>query len=147
MSILDRFRTAKTRNKRTKEEIQHFNVLTSNQKKIIDSYKARALASEMESKILRSTLFSLDNMSAELGIDAFENQNQSSIMSNGQFNFSDLIIKVLGGIDKSQVPGGKTTLSGISDFVSSQSQEINSLASHQIQNIVKSQKDKQVITQ
>lgn len=147
MSLLDRFRTPKTRNKRTKEEIQHLNVLTTNQKKIIDSYKARALASEMESKILRSTLFSLDDMNAELGIDAFENQNQSSIMSNGQFNFSDLIIKVLGGIDKSHVPGGKTTLSGISDFVQSQSQEINSLASHQIQNIVKSQKDKQVITQ
>lgn len=147
MSILDRFRAPKTRFKRTKEEIQHLNVLTTNQKKIIDSYKARALASEMESKILRSTLFSLDDMSAELGIDAFENQNQSSIMSNGQFNFSDLIIKVLGGIDKNQVPGGKTTLSGISDFVSSQSQEINSLASHQIQNIVKSQKDKQVIPQ
>ena len=134
MSILDRFRAKKGHYKRTKEEIQHLNVLTDNQKKIIESYKARSLASEMESKVLRSTLFSLDEMNADLGIDAFD--NAPSVISNGQFNFSDLIIKVLKGLKHDSIPGGKTTLGAASDFISSQSNEINALAGHQLKNMM-----------
>ena len=145
MSILNIFKASKTRHKRTKEEIQHLNILTSNQKKIIESYKFRALAAESESKALRKTLFDLDDMQRDLGIDAFE-QNDSPIISNGAFNFSDLIIKVLKGLKHDSIPGGKTTLGAAQDFISSQSNEINALASHQIQNIVKNQTENQVIS-
>ena len=134
MSIFDMFRTKKGHYKRTKEEIQHLNVLTDNQKKIIESYKARSLASEMESKVLRSTLFSLDEMNADLGIDVFD--NAPSVISNGQFNFSDLIIKVLKGLKHDSIPGGKTTLGAASDFIASQSNEINALAGHQLKNMM-----------
>ena len=144
MSILNIFKASKTHYKRTKEEIQHFKILTDNQKKIIESYKFRALAAESESKALRKTLFDLDDMQRDLGIDAFE-QNDSPIISNGAFNFSDLIIKVLKGLKHDSVPGGKTTLGAAQDFISSQSNEINALASHQIQNIVKNQTENQVI--
>ena len=144
MSILNIFRASKTHYKRTKEEIQHFKILTDNQKKIIESYKFRALAAESESKALRKTLFDLDDMQRDLGIDAFE-QNDSPIISNGAFNFSDLIIKVLKGLKHDSIPGGKTTLGAAQDFISSQSNEINALASHQIQNIVKNQTENQVI--
>jgi len=144
MSILNIFRASKTHYKRTKEEIQHFKILTDNQKKIIESYKFRALAAESESKALRKTLFDLDDMQRDLGIDAFD-QNDSPIISNGTFNFSDLIIKVLKGLKHDSVPGGKTTLGAAQDFISSQSNEINALASHQIQNIVKNQTENQVI--
>ena len=136
MSIFDMFRTKKGHYKRTKEEIQHLNVLTDNQKKIIESYKARSLASEMESKVLRSTLFSLDEMSADLGIDAFENNNTSSIISNGQFNFSDFMIQILKGLKHDQIPGGRSTLGAAQDFISSQSNEINALAGHQLKNMM-----------
>jgi len=144
MSILNIFKASKTHYKRTKEEIQHFKILTDNQKKIIESYKFRALAAESESKALRKTLFDLDDMQRDLGIDAFD-QNDSPIISNGTFNFSDLIIKVLKGLKHDSVPGGKTTLGAAQDFISSQSNEINALASHQIQNIVKNQTENQVI--
>jgi hypothetical protein len=144
MSILNIFKASKTHYKRTKEEIQHFKILTDNQKKIIESYKFRALAAESESKALRKTLFDLDDMQRDLGIDAFE-QNDSPIISNGAFNFSDLIIKVLKGLKHDSIPGGKTTLGAAQDFISSQSNEINALASHQIQNIVKNQTENQVI--
>ena len=144
MSILNIFKASKTHYKRTKEEIQHFKILTDNQKKIIESYKFRALAAESESKALRKTLFDLDDMQRDLGIDAFE-QNDSPIISNGTFNFSDLIIKVLKGLKHDSVPGGKTTLGAAQDFISSQSNEINALASHQIQNLVKNQTENQVI--
>ena len=145
MSILNIFKASKTHYKRTKEEIQHFKILTDNQKKIIESYKFRALAAESESKALRKTLFDLDDMQRDLGIDAFE-QNDSPIISNGAFNFSDLIIKVLKGLKHDSIPGGKTTLGAAQDFISSQSNEINALASHQIQNIVKNQTENQVIS-
>ena len=145
MSILNIFKASKTHYKRTKEEIQHFKILTDNQKKIIESYKFRALAAESESKALRKTLFDLDDMQRDLGIDAFD-QNDSPIISNGTFNFSDLIIKVLKGLKHDSVPGGKTTLGAAQDFISSQSNEINALASHQIQNIVKNQTENQVIS-
>ena len=144
MSILNIFKASKTHYKRTKEEIQHFKILTDNQMKIIESYKFRALAAESESKALRKTLFDLDDMQRDLGIDAFE-QNDSPIISNGAFNFSDLIIKVLKGLKHDSIPGGKTTLGAAQDFISSQSNEINALASHQIQNIVKNQTENQVI--
>ena len=144
MSILNIFKASKTHYKRTKEEIQHFKILTDNQKKIIESYKFRALAAESESKALRKTLFDLDDMQRDLGIDAFD-QNESPIISNGAFNFSDLIIKVLKGLKHDSIPGGKTTLGAAQDFISSQSNEINALASHQIQNIVKNQTENQVI--
>ena len=144
MSILNIFKASKTHYKRTKEEIQHFKILTDNQKKIIESYKFRALAAESESKALRKTLFDLDDMQRDLGIDAFD-QNDSPIISNGAFNFSDLIIKVLKGLKHDSIPGGKTTLGAAQDFISSQSNEINALASHQIQNIVKNQTENQVI--
>ena len=144
MSILNIFKASKTHYKRTKEEIQHSKILTDNQKKIIESYKFRALAAESESKALRKTLFDLDDMQRDLGIDAFD-QNDSPIISNGTFNFSDLIIKVLKGLKHDSVPGGKTTLGAAQDFISSQSNEINALASHQIQNIVKNQTENQVI--
>ena len=144
MSILNIFKASKTHYKRTKEEIQHFKILTDNQKKIIESYKFRALAAESESKALRKTLFDLDDMQRDLGIDAFE-QNDSPIISNGAFNFSDLIIKVLKGLKHDSIPGGKTTLGAAQEFISSQSNEINALASHQIQNLVKNQTENQVI--
>jgi len=145
MSILDRFRGTKTHYKRTREEIQHFKILTDNQKKIIESYKFRALAAESESKALRKTLFDLDDMQRDLGIDAFE-QNDSPIISNGSFNFSDLLVKVLKGLKPDTIPGGKNTLAAAADLIASQSNEINALASHQIQNVIKSQTDKQVIS-
>jgi len=134
MSILDRFRTKKAHYKRTSEEIKQFNVLNNNQLKIIESYRMRCLAAEQESKALRSTLFSLDDMQSELGIDAFD--NAPSVISNGQFNFSDLIIKVLKGLKHDSIPGGKTTLGAASDFISSQSNEINALAGHQLKNMM-----------
>ena len=134
MSILDRLRTKKGHYKRTSEEIKQFKVLNNNQLKIIESYRMRCLAAEQESKALRSTLFSLDDMQSELGIDAFD--NAPSVISNGQFNFSDLIIKVLKGLKHDSIPGGKTSISAISDFVGSQSNEINSLAGHQIKNMM-----------
>jgi hypothetical protein len=144
MSILNIFKASKTHYKRTKEEIQHFKILTDNQKKIIESYKFRALAAESESKALRKTLFDLDDMQRDLGIDAFE-QNDSPIISNGAFNFSDLLVKVLKGLKPDSIPGGKNTLAAASDLIASQSNEINALASHQIQNLVKNQTENQVI--
>ena len=144
MSILDRFGTKKAHYKRTSEEIKQFNVLNNNQLKIIESYRMRCLAAEQESKALRSTLFNLDEMQSELGIDAFEN-NSPSVISNGQFNFSDLLVKVLKGLKHDSIPGGKNTLAAASDLIASQSNEINALASHQIQNIVKNQTDNQMI--
>jgi len=136
MSILDMFRAKKGHYKRTSEEIKQFKVLNINQLKIIESYRMRCLAAEQESKALRSALFNLDDMQSELGIDAFENNNTSSIISNGQFNFSDLIIKVLKGLKHDSIPGGKTTLGAASDFISSQSNEINALAGHQLKNMM-----------
>jgi len=144
MSILNIFRASKTHYKRTKEEIQHFKILTDNQKKIIESYKFRAMAAESESKALRKSLFDLDDLQRDLGIDAFE-QNDSPIISNGAFNFSDLLVKVLKGLKPDSIPGGKNTLAAASDLIASQSMEINALASHQIQNIVKNQTENQVI--
>jgi len=144
MSILNIFRASKTHYKRTKEEIQHFKILTDNQKKIIESYKFRAMAAESESKALRKSLFDLDDLQRDLGIDAFD-QNDSPIISNGAFNFSDLLVKVLKGLKPDSIPGGKNTLAAASDLIASQSMEINALASNQIQNIVKNQTDNQVI--
>jgi hypothetical protein len=135
MSILDRFRAKKGHYKRTSEEIKQFKVLNINQLKIIESYRMRCLAAEQESKALRSTLFNLDDMQSELGIDVFDN-NAPSIISNGQFNFSDLIIKVLKGLKHDSIPGGKTTLGAASDFIASQSNEINALAGHQLKNMM-----------
>ena len=143
MSILDRFRTKKAHYKRTSEEIKQFNVLNNNQLKIIESYRMRCLAAEQESKCLRSTLFSLDDMQSELGIDAFD--NAPSVISNGQFNFSDLIIKVLKGLKHDSIPGGKTTLGAASDFISSQSNEINALAGHQLKNMMPKLDNEKVI--
>ena len=145
MSILNIFKASKTHYKRTKEEIQHFKILTDNQKKIIESYKFRALAAESESKALRKTLFDLDDMQRDLGIDAFDQENNSPIISNGAFNFSDLLVKVLKGLKPDSIPGGRNTLAAASDLIASQSNEINALASHQIQNIVKNQTENQVI--
>ena len=144
MSILNIFRASKTHYKRTKEEIQHFKILTDNQKKIIESYKFRAMAAESESKALRKSLFDLDDLQRDLGIDAFD-QNDSPIISNGAFNFSDLLVKVLKGLKPDSIPGGKNTLAAASDLIASQSMEINALASNQIQNIVKNQTENQVI--
>ena len=144
MSIFDRFRATKRRGKGKRLEITYLNILTDNQKKIIESYKFRAMAAESESKALRKTLFDLDDMQRDLGIDAFD-QNDSPIISNGAFNFSDLIIKVLKGLKHDSIPGGKTTLGAAQEFISSQSNEINALASHQIQNLVKNQTENQVI--
>ena len=144
MSILNIFKASKTHYKRTKEEIQHFKILTDNQKKIIESYKFRAMAAESESKALRKSLFDLDDLQRDLGIDAFE-QNDSPIISNGAFNFSDLLVKVLKGLKPDSIPGGRNTLAAASDLIASQSMEINALASHQIQNIVKNQTENQVI--
>ena len=144
MSILNIFKASKTHYKRTKEEIQHFKILTDNQKKIIESYKFRAMAAESESKALRKSLFDLDDLQRDLGIDAFD-QNDSPIISNGSFNFSDLLVKVLKGLKPDNIPGGKNTLAAASDLIASQSMEINALASNQIQNLVKNQTENQVI--
>lgn len=144
MSILDRFRAKKGHYKRTSEEIKQFKVLNINQLKIIESYRMRCLAAEQESKALRSTLFNLDDMSSELGIDAFEN-NAPSVISNGQFNFSDLIVKVLKGLNHDTIIGGKNTISAASDFVASQSNEINALASHQLKGMLPKLDNEKVI--
>jgi hypothetical protein len=145
MSILDRFRAKKGHYKRTSEEIKQFKVLNTNQLKIIESYRMRCLASEQESKALRATLFNLDDMQSELGIDAFENNNTSSVISNGQFNFSDLIVKVLKGLNHDTIIGGKNTISAASDFVASQSNEINALASHQLKGMLPKLDNEKVI--
>jgi hypothetical protein len=145
MSILDRFRAKKGHYKRTSEEIKQFKVLNTNQLKIIESYRMRCLASEQESKALRATLFNLDDMQSELGIDAFENNAPSSVISNGQFNFSDLIVKVLKGLNHDTIIGGKNTISAASDFVASQSNEINALASHQLKGMLPKLDNEKVI--
>jgi len=137
MSILDRFRAKKGHYKRTSEEIKQFKVLNTNQLKIIESYRMRCLASEQESKALRATLFNLDDMQSELGIDAFENNNKApSVIANGQFNFSDFMIQILKGLKHDQIPGGRSTLGAAQDFISSQSNEINALAGHQLKNMM-----------
>ena len=136
MSILDRFTGTKRRNKRTFREIKYDKILSKQQNMILESALAANEALKMEVKSLRQVLFDQDDLYRELGVAPIEvNQGSPSPLSTptGEFNTADLIANIAKGIDASKVPGGKIALQAFSEFIVSNSQEVNALGSHYMQ--------------
>jgi hypothetical protein len=145
MSILDRFTGTKRRNKRTFREIKYDKILSKQQNMILESALAANEALKMEVKSLRQVLFDQDDLYRDLGVAPIEvNQGNSSLLSSptGEFNTADLIANIAKGIDASKVPGGKIALQAFSEFIVSNSQEVNSLGSHYIKQAMPKQEIK-----
>lgn len=151
MSILDRFTGTKRRNKRTFREIKYDKILSKQQNMILESALAANEALKMEVKSLRQVLFDQDDLYRELGVAPIEvNQGNSSPLSTptGEFNTADLIANIAKGIDASKVPGGKIALQAFSEFIVSNSQEVNALGSHYMQQAIpKKEVERQVVSQ
>jgi len=151
MSILDRFTGTKRRNKRTFREIKYDKILSKQQNMILESALAANEALKMEVKSLRQVLFDQDDLYRELGVAPIEvNQGNPSPLSTptGGFNTADLIANIAKGIDASKVPGGKIALQAFSEFIVSNSQEVNALGSHYMQQAIpKKEVEKQVVNQ
>jgi|TARA_R100000093_G_scaffold70915_1_gene45201 hypothetical protein len=151
MSILDRFTGTKRRNKRTFREIKYDKILSKQQNMILESALAANEALKMEVKSLRQVLFDQDDLYRELGVAPIEvNQGSPSPLSTptGEFNTADLIANIAKGIDASKVPGGKIALQAFSEFIVSNSQEVNALGSHYMQQAIpKKEVEKQVVNQ
>ena len=151
MSILDRFTGTKRRNKRTFREIKYDKILSKQQNMILESALAANEALKMEVKSLRQGLFAQDDLYRELGVAPIEvNQGNSSPLSTptGEFNTADLIANIAKGIDASKVPGGKIALQAFSEFIVSNSQEVNALGSHYMQQAIpKKEVERQVVSQ
>ena len=151
MSILDRFTGTKRRNKRTFREIKYDKILSKQQNMILESALAANEALKMEVKSLRQVLFDQDDLYRELGVAPIEvNQGNSSPLSTptGEFNTADLIANIAKGIDASKVPGGKIALQAFSEFIVSNSQEVNALGSHYMQQAIpKKEVERQVVRQ
>ena len=151
MSILDRFTGTKRRNKRTFREIKYDKILSKQQNMILESALAANEALKMEVKSLRQVLFDQDDLYRELGVAPIEvNQGSPSPLTTptGEFNTADLIANIAKGIDASKVPGGKIALQAFSEFIVSNSQEVNALGSHYMQQAIpKKEVEKQVVNQ
>lgn len=151
MSILDRFTGTKRRNKRTFREIKYDKILSKQQNMILESALAANEALKMEVKSLRQVLFDQDDLYRELGVAPIEvNQGSPSPLSTptGEFNTADLIANIAKGIDASKVPGGKIALQAFSEFIVSNSQEVNALGSHYMQQAIpKKEVERQVVSQ
>ena len=151
MSILDRFTGTKRRNKRTFREIKYDKILSKQQNMILESALAANEALKMEVKSLRQVLFDQEDLYRELGVAPIEvNQGNSSPLSTptGEFNTADLIANIAKGIDASKVPGGKIALQAFSEFIVSNSQEVNALGSHYMQQAIpKKEVERQVVSQ
>ena len=151
MSILDRFTGTKRRNKRTFREIKYDKILSKQQNMILESALAANEALKMEGKSLWQVLFDQDDLYRELGVAPIEvNQGNSSPLSTptGEFNTADLIANIAKGIDASKVPGGKIALQAFSEFIVSNSQEVNALGSHYMQQAIpKKEVERQVVSQ
>ena len=129
MSILDRVTGKKSSRKRTYKEIRYDKILTKQQNLILESSLAA---------------------NRELGIEPLQPNNNNSFTpsNNGEFNTADLLSQILKGVSPDKVPMGKVGLQAISEFLQSNSQEVNALGSHYIQQITpKKQSSEQVITQ
>ena len=135
MSIFDRLTGKKTSRKRTFKEIKYDKILSKQQNLILESALAANEALKMEVKSLRQVLFDQDDLYRDLGIHPIEPHPNQSISSNtsGEFNTADLIGNIAKGLDASKIPGGRLTLDAFSQFISSNSSEVNSLGSHYIQ--------------
>lgn len=149
MGLLDRLTGNKRRNKRSFKEIRYDKILTAQQNQVLESALASNEALKMEVKSLRQVLFSQDDLYRELGIEPIQpNNNQTQTLSNGEFNTSDLLASVVKGMNPDKVPAGRIGLDAISQFLTSNSQEINALGSHYIkQAMPKQEVEKQVVNQ
>jgi hypothetical protein len=151
MSILDRLTGKKSSRKRTYKEIRYDRILTKQQNMILESSLAANEALKQELKSLRAVLFSQDDLYRELGIEPIQpdnNNNNFTPSSNGEFNTADLLSTIIKGMDNSKLPFGNAGKNAISEFLQSNSQEVNALGSHYIQQITpKKQSSEQVITQ
>ena len=149
MGLLDRLTGNKRRNKRSFKEIRYDKILTAQQNQVLESALASNEALKMEVKSLRQVLFSQDDLYRELGIEPIQpNNNQTQTLSNGEFNTSDLLASVAKGMNPDKIPGGRIALDALSQFLTSNSQEVNALGSHYIkQAMPKQEVDKQVVNQ
>ncbi len=150
MSILDRLTGKKSSRKRTYKEIRYDRILTKQQNMILESSLAANEALKQEVKSLRQVLFSQDDLYRELGIEPIQpdNNNNFTPSRNGEFNTADLLSTIIKGMDNSKLPFGNAGKNAISEFLQSNSQEVNALGSHYIQQITpKKQSSEQVITQ
>ena len=150
MGIFDRLFDKKASRKRTFKEIRYDKILTKQQNLILESSLAANEALKMEVKSLRNVLFSQEDLYRELGIEPLQPNNNNSFTpsTNGEFNTADLLSQIIKGVSPERVPMGKVGLQAISEFLQSNSQEVNALGSHYIQQLTpKKQSTEQVITQ
>tara|TARA_R100001086_G_scaffold247210_1_gene180894 strand:+ start:465 stop:917 length:453 start_codon:yes stop_codon:yes gene_type:complete len=150
MGIFDRLFDKKASRKRTFKEIRYDKILTKQQNLILESSLAANEALKMEVKSLRNVLFSQEDLYRELGIEPLQPNNNNSFTpsTNGEFNTADLLSQIIKGVSPEKVPMGKVGLQAISEFLQSNSQEVNALGSHYIQQLTpKKQSTEQVITQ
>jgi hypothetical protein len=149
MGLLDRLTGNKRRNKRSFKEIRYDKILTAQQNQVLESALASNEALKMEVKSLRQVLFSQDDLYRELGIEPIQpNNTQTQTLSNGEFNTADLLASVAKGMNPDKIPGGRIALDALSQFLTSNAQEVNALGSHYIkQAIPKQEVNKQVVNQ
>lgn len=131
MGLLDRFSSGKASRKRTNKQIRYDRILNKQQEQILESQEAVIQALKMECKSLRQILISQDDLYQEFGIEPVQiNSNQSSQNQSGEFNTADLLSSVVKGMSNDKIP--RVATDAISQFLKSNSQEVNALGSHYI---------------
>ena len=129
MGLLDRFSSGKASRKRTNKQIRYDRILNRQQEQILESQEAVIQALKMECKSLRQILISQDSLYEEFGIEPATITNNQQ-QSTGDFNTADLLASVVQGMGNDKIP--RVATDAISQFLKSNSQEVNALGSHYI---------------
>ena len=95
----------------------------------MESQEAVIQALKMECKSLRQILISQDALYEEFGIEPATITNNQQ-QSTGDFNTADLLASVVQGMGNDKIP--RVATDAISQFLKSNSQEVNALGSHYI---------------
>ena len=130
MGLLDRFGSGKGSRKRTNKQIRYDRILNKQQEQILESQEAVIQALKMECKSLRQILISQDSLYEEFGIEPATITNNQQQQSSGDFNTADLLASVVQGMGNDKIP--RVATDAISQFLKSNSQEVNALGSHYI---------------
>ena len=129
MGLFNRFTSDKGSRKRTNKQIRYDRILNKQQEQILESQEAVIQALKMECKSLGQILISQDALYEEFGIEPATITNNQQ-QSTGDFNTADLLASVVQGMGNDKIP--RVATDAISQFLKSNSQEVNALGSHYI---------------
>ena len=129
MGLLDRFSSGKASRKRSNKQIRYDRILNRQQEQILESQEAVIQALKMECKSLRQILISQDSLYEEFGVEPINIANNAPA-SSSEFNTADLLSSVVKGMSNDKIP--RVATDAISQFLKSNSQEVNALGSHYI---------------